>query len=258
MGVQGSVATTQVRLRTGWHRPPDSPVLEREEVHVWRVPLDVSQDAVLALAPLLSGEEHARVGRILCEESGRRFVAAHGALRRILSRYLDDTPDRICLVRDAKGKPRLASGAGVPTLCFSLSHSDELALLALTKDGDVGVDIERIRPVSAWREIAARYFSEREALGSVADDGTPEAFFHCWTRKEAYSKALGQGVSQLWREFSVSLATTATTVLHCAGSETGMLGQFTLRPLAPGAGYVAAVAAPGADWRLRHWQWSWA
>lgn len=260
MGVQSSVAATREPAGGCWHHPPDSLFLNQQEVHVWRIPLDVSQYAVMALAPLLSDEENARAGRILCEDSGRRFVAAHGALRRILSRYLDESPDRICLVRDARGKPHLASGAGAPALCFSLSHSDEVALVAVTQDGDVGVDVERIRQVSAWREIAARYFSEREreALCSLADDGTPEAFFHCWTRKEAYSKALGRGVSQLWREFSVSLATSATTVLHGAGSEAGASGQFTLRPLDAGAGYVAAVAAPGVESHLCHWQWSWA
>jgi 4'-phosphopantetheinyl transferase len=260
MGVQRSVATTRVPTSGGWHRPLASLVLNQGEVHVWRIPLDVSQDVVLALAPLLSGEESARVGRILCEESGTRFVAAHGALRRILGRYLDERPEQIRFIADAKGKPHLVSRADAPPLCFSLSHSGELALLAVTKDRGVGVDIEQVRPVSAWREIAARYFSggEREALRSCSDDRTPEAFFQVWTRKEAYSKALGQGVSQIWRQFSVSPTAGATTVLRSAESEAGAAGQFTLRPLHPDAGYVAAVAAQGVGWHLSCWQWSWA
>jgi 4'-phosphopantetheinyl transferase len=257
MGVQSSEATTRVRPCRGWHRPPASLILNHGDVHVWRIPLDVSQDIVVDLVPLLSGEENARAKQILCEEAGRRFVVAHGALRRILSRYLDARPEQIRVVTDAQGKPHLASRAGASTLCFSLSHSGECALLAVTKDRDVGVDVERIRPVSAWREIAARYFSkrEREALWSLPNDRTLEAFFQGWTRKEAYSKALGRGVSQLWRQFSVSLAPGAATELPAAEPDTGAEGQFTLCALEMDPGYVAAVAAQGVGWHLSCWQW---
>jgi 4'-phosphopantetheinyl transferase len=260
MGAQSSEATTWVRACRGWHRPPASLILNHGDVHVWRIPLDVSQDIVADLAPLLSDEENARAKQILCEEAGRRFVVAHGALRRILSRYLDERPEQIRFVTDAQGKPHLASHADASTLCFSLSHSGEFALLAVTKDRDVGVDIERIRPVSAWREIAARYFSkrEREALWSLSNDRALEAFFQGWTRKEAYSKALGQGVSQLWRQFSVSLTLDAATELLGAKLEAGAEAQFTLCPLEPDSGYVAAVAAQGVKWHLSCWQWSWA
>lgn len=258
MEAQSSEATTRVQACHGWHRPPASLILNHADVHVWRIPLDVSQDIVVELMPVLSDEEKARAKQILCEEAGRRFVLAHGALRRILGRYLDERPEQIRFVTDAQGKPHLACRADAPTLCFSLSHSGEFALLAVTKDRDVGVDIERIRPVSAWREIAARYFSkhEREALWSLSNDRTPEAFFHCWTCKEAYSKALGQGVSQLWRQFSVSLTPGAATELPGAKPEAGAEGQFTLRALEPDPGYVAAVAAQGVKWHLSCWQWS--
>jgi 4'-phosphopantetheinyl transferase len=260
MGAQSSEATTRVRTCRGWHRPPASLILNHGDVHVWRIPLDVKQDIVVDLMPLLSDEENARAQQILCEEAGRRFVAAHGALRRILSRYLDERPEQIRFVTGAQGKPHLASRADAPTLCFSLSHSGECALVAVTKDRDVGVDIERIRPVSAWCEIAARYFSkrEREALWSLSNDRALEAFFQGWTRKEAYSKALGQGVSQLWRQFSVSLTPGAVTELLSANLEVGEDAQFTLCPLAPDSGYVAAVAAQGVKWHLSCWQWSWA
>jgi 4'-phosphopantetheinyl transferase len=126
-----------------------------------------------------------------------------------------------------------------------------------TGTGGIGVDIERIRPVTAWREIAARYFSKREheALCSLSNDRALEAFFRGWTRKEAYGKALGQGVSQFWTQFSVSLAPGAATELPIAGSEAGGEGRFTLCPLEPGPGYVAAVAAQGVGWHLRCVQW---
>jgi 4'-phosphopantetheinyl transferase len=259
MGAQSPAGAIRVRASRRWRRPPASPILNRDEVHVWRIPLRVAQDIVTDLAPLLSGEEEARAKQILDEEAGRRFVTSHGALRSILARYLDERPEQIRLVTDARGKPHLTSRADTPTLCFSLSHSGELALCAVTRGRDVGVDIERIRPVSAWREIAARYFSqhEREALCSLSDDRSLDAFFQGWTHKEAYSKALGQGVSQCWTQFSVSLTPGAVTELPSAESDAGAEGRFTLCPLEPGPGYVAAVAARGVGWYLHCWQWSW-
>jgi 4'-phosphopantetheinyl transferase len=196
---------------------------------------------------------------MLCEEAGRRFIVSHGALKKILGRYLDERPEQVRLVTDARGKPRLASSADAPAIYFNLSHSGEFALCAVTEGRDVGVDVERVRPVSAWREIAARYFSrrEREALNAVSPDRTLEAFFQFWTRKEAYSKALGQGVSRRWTRFSVCLTPGVVVGLSGAGIEVGDDSQFTLCPLEPGPGYVAAVAAQGVGWHLRCWHWSW-
>jgi 4'-phosphopantetheinyl transferase len=249
-----------VRARRNWRRPPASPILNGDDIHVWRVRLDVPPGVVADLVPLLSEEEQARAEQMLGPEAGRRFVVSHGALRQILSRYLDQGPQQIRFVADARGKPRLAFPADAPTLCFSLSHSGEFALCAVTEDRDIGVDIERIRPVSAWREIAVRYFTkdEQETLSSFPQDRTLEAFFQGWTRKEAYSKALGKGVSQRWVQFSVSLMPGATDEVPGAESEAEGEGRFTILALEPGAGYVAAVAARGVRWRLRCWQWSWA
>jgi 4'-phosphopantetheinyl transferase len=259
MRAQSAEAKIQVQGYRRWHRAPAAPILSRDEVHVWRIPLDVPQCVVADLVLLLSDEENARARRMLCAAARRRFVAAHGALRRILSRYRDERPEQIRFVTDARGKPHLASRAGVPILCFSLSHSGEFALLAVTEGGDVGVDIEQIRPVSAWREVAARYFSRREceALCALSNDEAPEAFFHGWTRKEAYSKALGHGVSQRWRQFTVSLAPGVATELPGAGPQAWVEDRFVLFPLETGPGYVAAVAARGVGWHLICWKWSW-
>jgi 4'-phosphopantetheinyl transferase len=249
-----------VRACRRWRRPLATPILNHSDVHVWRVPLDVSRDIVADLAVLLSDGENARAQRMLCEEAGRRFVASHSALKKILGCYLDQRPEQIRLVADARGKPHLASSADAPTLCFNLSHSGEFALCAVTKGRDVGVDVEQVRPVSAWREIVARYFSrhERDALYAMPPDRTREAFFQVWTHKEAYSKALGQGVSRRWTQFSVSLTPGAVVEPSGAGTKARDDGLFTLCPLEPGAGYVAAVAAQGVGWHLHCWHWSWA
>ena len=259
MGALGPESTTRVAGHS-WPRPPAALFLDRDDVHVWRVRLDAPLDVVTDLVALLSDEEKAKLGQGLGGEAGRHFVESHGALRRILSWYLNSRPEQLCFVADARGKPYLASPAGPPAIHFNLSHSGALALCAVTRGRDVGVDVERIRPVSAWREIAARYFSRREfeVLCAWPDDRALEAFFWGWTRKEAYSKALGQGVSRRWTQFSVPLTAGVVTELPDARLEAEGEGRFTLCPLAPGPGYVAAVTARGTGWHLRCWQWDWA
>jgi 4'-phosphopantetheinyl transferase len=257
MGEQDSGAVAQVRPCSGWGQPPASPVLGRDDVHVWRIPLDLPQRLVGDLVPLLSAEEKARAARILSEEAGRRFIVSHGATRVILSRYLDEGPEQIGFAAGEEGKPYLLAPAGTPAVHFSLSHSGELALCAVAQGREVGVDVERVHPVSAWRQIATRYFSEREnqALGAWPDGQTVRAFFQVWTRKEAYTKALGRGVSRHWTQFTVSLETGAAEVVRGAPSDVGVQGPFTLCPLEPGSGYVAAVAAQGTGWCLSCWHW---
>ncbi|MFN2217958.1 MAG: 4'-phosphopantetheinyl transferase family protein [Anaerolineae bacterium] len=247
-------------MPASWHSPPPCLALNRDEVHVWRVPLDVPPGIVAGLFPLLSAGEQTRAEQLRAEDASRRFVASHGALRIILARYLGDKPERLRFLADAWGKPRLDPPARTSPLRFSLSHSGELALCAVTEGRDVGVDLEQIRAVSAWREIAARYFSpdEQSVLRALTGDRALQTFFHGWTRKEAYSKALGDGVSQAWAQYSVSLAPRAVTELTGAGPRAEQGRRFTLCPLELEPGYVAAVAAQGAGWSLRCWHWSWA
>ncbi|MBN1642853.1 MAG: 4'-phosphopantetheinyl transferase superfamily protein [Anaerolineae bacterium] len=225
---------------------------------MWRIPLDVPQDVVAGLAMLLSEEEQARAEQMQCADAQRQFVVSHGALRDILGRYPGlDSPEQIRFAAGARGKPFLLSRVGAPAIGFNLSHSEAFALCAVTAGRDVGVDVERIRPVPAWREIAARYFADRERALLLALSGAPalEAFLRGWTRKEAYTKALGEGVSQRWTGFSISLTPAAAEdVLR---SEPEEEGWFTICPLEPGPGYVAALAARGTSWRLSCWQWRW-
>ena len=258
VAVQSPEAATQTLPCPGWRDPLASLILTGDDVHVWRVPLDLPPRLVADLAALLWGEEKARAGKFLVEEARRRFVVSHGATRSILSLYLDLRPDEIRFITGERGKPRLATPAGAPAICFSLSHSGEMALCAVAAGREIGVDVERIHPVADWREIAARYFSagENQALRSLAEDRAGEAFFHGWTRKEAYSKALGEGVSERWSAFTVSLQPGAAADVVSAAPDAPVEGPFTLCPLAPGPGYVAAVAAQGVGWRLSCWRWS--
>jgi 4'-phosphopantetheinyl transferase len=142
-------------------------------------------------------------------------------------------------------------------LRFNLSHSRGLGLFAFTLDREVGVDVEYIRPSRKELDLAERFFSpqEADALRVLPHSAQPEAFFRSWTRKEAYIKARGGGLSIDLASFAVSLAPDSLTHLPITGLDDPEAGRWWLRPVAPGEGYVGAVAAEGADWPLRLWQW---
>jgi 4'-phosphopantetheinyl transferase len=175
----------------------------------------------------------------------------------ILGRYLQREPERLRFSYSAHGKPSLTREAGDPDLRFNLSHSHELVLYAVTCGREVGVDLEQIRPAVAQEQIAERFFAEREvaALRALAPSLQPPAFFHCWTRKEAYIKARGQGLAIRLDQFEVSLAPGEPAALLAVNGSRLEAARWTLRDLAPGPGYAGAVAAEGQDWQLRCWEW---
>ncbi len=168
---------------------------DRAPVDLWRIGLDVTADVRDRLWPLLADAEQRRAGRFHLARDAHRFIVAHGALRAIMARYLGCEPAAVVFVTGPYGKPELASHAGAG-LRFNLTHSDALALCAVTRHGWVGVDVERIRPDLATDDIARAHFSaaEAEALSALAPPLRTDAFFACWTRREAYVKGRGEGL----------------------------------------------------------------
>lgn len=169
-----------------------TPDLDRQ-VDVWFVRLAAS-DLMLARARgILSADERARAGRFFFEHLQRRYTLARAALRVLAGRHLSRAPESLPIAYAGHGKPRLPDSR----LQFNLSHSGDLAAYAFSNDVEVGIDIEQIRPVSDRRSIARRFFSAREcrALEEEEPAGGDAAFFRCWTRKEAYIKAIGAGLS---------------------------------------------------------------
>ena len=226
---------------------------------MWRIRLDAPASLLADLESLLSGEEQERAARMRAPGAGWRFVVSHGATRAILARYLGQPPAQLHFQTEAGGKPKLAHPAGAPALSFNLSHSKDLALCAVAIERDLGVDVEQIHPLPDWPRIAARYFSpdENKILRALPDEAAVAAFFQGWTGKEAYTKALGRGISSQWAQFSVPLTPDSEARLPAAGPEVGSQDVLTVRPLAPGTGYAAAIAARGTDWRLSCWDWAW-
>ena len=173
----------------------------------------------------------------------------------ILGRYLGVHPRKLHFFYGANGKPELATVAGDETLRFNLSHSDGLALLAVTRGRQIGVDLERIRKDLAGEQIAARFFSPRETaeLHAVPGNAKPAAFFNCWARKEAFIKATGEGLSCPLDLFDVSLVPGEPAALLSVRGDSQEASRWALRELMAGSGYAAALAVEGDDWRLRRY-----
>ena len=176
--------------------PAELPALERT-VHVWAVPLDDARVDLDGGLELLSPDERERAARFHFEQHRRRYLIAHIALHRILSRYLQIAPARLYFDLGSNGKPKLPPALGASGIEFNLSHSNEMALLAVNRIGEVGVDIEYVKPGFKFEEIAERFFTAREAavLRGLPSELQRQAFFKCWTCKEAFLKAKGTGLS---------------------------------------------------------------
>jgi medium-chain acyl-[acyl-carrier-protein] hydrolase len=232
----------------GWEPAAGPPPLGAGDVHVWRVPLDQPEESRTVLRRLLSADEEDRARRFHFPRDRDRFTVCRGALRALLGRYLAHDPARLRFAYGTHGKPAPAAGG----LRFNVTHADGLALLAITGGREVGVDLERVRPGMATEEIAARYFSAREvaALRSVPPNLRTEAFFNCWTRKEAYLKATGDGLMRALDRFDVTLSPGEPAALLANRDEPAEARRWSLRELSPGPGFVGAVAVEGQSWKL--------
>lgn len=185
-------------------RPPEA--LAPGELHLWRLVLDQPDDAVDRLAAQLPDDEQARAARFRRPVDRRAYVVTRHTLRRLVGAVVDRDPSALALTTGPHGKPQLAHPAAVP-LDFNVSHTTELALIGLAREAAVGVDVERIRPGYAVDERARRFFApeEADAIAAVEPAARADAFFRCWTRKEAVIKACGRGLSMPLDGFVVSL-----------------------------------------------------
>lgn len=238
----------------------DLPVLRIESIHgpdrrvtrfphpengvdLWIWSLDIDTSTLQRFEHLLSTEERRRAGRFVFPVLAQRFIAAHGRMREILGEVLEHDPRSLGFLTNAYGKPELIEGQAH----FSLSHSGDLAALAVAAF-PLGVDIEIMRPVS--RDLPERYFSaaERDGLRPLADGPWQEAFFRCWTRKEAVIKALGLGLSFPLSDFDVSfLAETPAAITRISGAPTPA-SDWHLHHIEVSSDCVGAIAAARRGW----------
>lgn len=240
-----------------WKPPQEDLLLTDDEVHVWRAALDQPRARVRSLREVLAPEEQERAQRFYFEKDRDHFTVAHGVLRTILGLYLNLNPHQLHFRYSSHGKPYLREESNRNDLRFNLSHSDGLALFAMTCGCELGVDVERIRPDVAEDTIAERFFSAREVamLRALPVQLQAEAFFNCWSRKEAYIKARGEGLSLPLDKFDVSLAPGEPATLLGTRIDSHELSRWSLVELAPGTGYAAALVVERRDSRFKYWQW---
>jgi 4'-phosphopantetheinyl transferase len=226
--------------------------LGESDVDVWLAPLDVSSSALLRLEQTLSADERERAARFHRPDDRRRYIAARGFLRRTLAGYLKAPPESLGFSYNAFGKPALAASG----LAFNVSHSHGLALYAVTRERRIGVDVERIRPDFATLQIAERFFAPGEVarLRAVSPALQAQAFFDCWTRKEAFIKARGEGLSLPLDQFEVTLGPGVKPAITRADDDPQASQHWTLRELHPAANYAGAVAVEGQNLQFRLWR----
>jgi 4'-phosphopantetheinyl transferase len=248
---------SQVDEEPGWS--PKNFQLASDEVHTWCASLDVPPEASARLYATLTPDERDRSARFHFERDRQRFIVAHGVLRELLARYLHTEPGQIRFVCNAFGKPDLSHACG-SRLKFSLSHSAGLALIGVVTGSSVGVDLEYIRAQSDYVDVARCFFSADEVnlLTALPRHLSAEAFFSCWTKKEAYIKACGEGLAISLNSFSVPLTTAPACTpvdLRVDSNDVVPARRWSLYTLRPAPGYAGALAVEGSGWRLRHGQW---
>jgi 4'-phosphopantetheinyl transferase len=234
------------------------PSLADNEVHVWRAQLELPSSQVQLLRGLLTDDELDRANRFSFEIDRQRFIAARGTLRAILGRYISIEPGHLRFYYNQYGKPFLAPEFSSYLLNFNLSHSGSMALYAITRNMEIGVDVERIRSGFDYEEIAKRFFSANEMaiLRAIPVEKKLEAFYNCWTRKESYIKAHGKGLSLPLDSFDVSFAPWEPPMLLNTKDEPQERSLWTLLDLKPDLGYIGALAVKGIGCKFRYWEWN--
>lgn len=232
-------------------RPSLRLTLEENTVDVWSADLDRSPYETCRLEDTLSSDEHERAAKFHFARDRRRFIVSRGILRNILARYVRQSASALRFSYGQFGKPALADGCATD-LRFNLSHSDNVALCAVTRNREIGIDVERIDSSFVGDGIEEKFFSRNEVAKFRSLDASerPRAFFNCWTRKEAYVKACGGGLQISLQSFDVSLAPHEAVGFLSKGES-----RWSLLALQLGHDYAAALAVEGNNWELRSWRW---
>lgn len=238
-----------------WSPAPDQIVLPQRAVHLWRKSLEIDAESRHQLARTLSPDEHERAQRFVFDRDRQRYIVARGTLRGLLATYLHARPEELTFEYGAQGKPTLGGPWRRADLTFNLSHSQTMAVYAFTRQQPIGVDVEYVRPLPEVLELAIHTFSNQEnaVLTALPAAHHQQAFFNCWTRKEAFIKAVGQGLSYPLGNFDVSLAPEAPAQLLRLGDDPAGHLNWAMVAFTPAPSYAAAVAVDGVIETVMGW-----
>lgn len=209
----------------------------------WRVDLAHPDSVVTALAGVLSDDERQRAARFVFPRDRRRFIVTRACLRVLLAEYSGDAPAALRIVYASRGKPSLAPGSTPTPLHFNVSHSEDVAVIAAARDAPLGVDVEAIRPMPDMMDIASRFFTpaEKDTIAAVPPHQRALSFFLCWTRKEAFSKALGDGLSFALDRYRVACRPGDPARILAIDGSTAAAAEWSVFDLEPAPGFVSAV-----------------
>jgi 4'-phosphopantetheinyl transferase len=223
----------------------DRPEVQGCDIHLWTVRLEATEKQLTQCLSLLAADERARASRFHFDEHRRAFVFSHAVLRAFLASLTATRPEQVTFSYGPKGKPALQDTAH--PVSFNMSHSSGLAVYAFTIGCELGVDIEQIRPVPEMKDIAARFFcpEELEDLMALSQPERPRGFFNCWTRKEAFIKAVGDGLSLPLDSFRVALRPNAPAKLLRLGASVEAARGWMLHDFTPVQDYTGALAYSG-------------
>jgi len=241
-----------------WLTQAEDLAILSDEVHVWRASLNQPTWWVQKLEHLLAPEELNRAERLRSDKERQGFMVARGLLRAILSRYLDVEPSQLRFAGDAYAEPTLISPAPRERLSLSLSHAHELALIAISQRRRIGVSLGYLRPVPEMERIAEGLLSPQEKIiwRALPQSEKLRAFFKCWTCKQAYLKASGEGLGLPPGRLAVDIFPTEAAQLLSLDGDPSEAARWSLRELPPAPGYVAALAVEGKGWQLTCWHYS--
>ena len=240
-----------------WEQVPAQLFLPSNSVHVWSARLDQPESIFEQLQSSLSKDERIHADKFVFDRDRQHFVVARGVLRNILGAYLDVAPGVVQFSYEPTGKPFLASSSAINPLQFNLSHAHGLAVYAFTQHTEVGIDVEYIRPIPDCDRIAAQNFSQQERIifSALPIDEKIPAFFRIWTRKEAFIKALGDGLTFPLNQFSVVPESGETTDLVTVDDHSTRVSQWLLGSFVPEPNYIAALATQSRFAQISFWSW---
>jgi 4'-phosphopantetheinyl transferase len=243
---------------TEWRETSKSPPLGQFDIHVWRIDLRRDDIEEARLESCLISAEHKRAACFHFARDRRRFIIRRAVLRHLLGSYLGCRPEALCLSHTIHGKPFLEQKKKLDRLGFSCSHSADLALIALARGREIGIDLEFHRPLPEASEMAGAFFSPLEIaeLRKAPEALKEQIFFDCWTRKEAFVKAIGCGLSFPLDRFSVSISPDQPATLLYIKNDSQAIERWFMQSFDVGPRSSSALVFEGRNAIVKHFEWS--